>query len=298
MWTGGPGATSAAMDPAARHRRNLDGVSTFTHHGFTIAFEERTGGSDSAQHPLVLLHGLLFPRKHQYSLADALAERGNRVILVDLLGHGESDRPADPRHYRMEHFADEVVGLLDHLQIATAVIGGTSLGANVALEVAVRAPGRVRALFLEMPVLEKAAVTAGAIFVPLTFTYRRFERPAQAVARLSSRIPRSGRQAGVGLYADVMLDFLSQDPASSEAIVHGLLSGEIAPHPTEREKIDLPALIVGHEHDLLHPFSDAEELHRELLNSELVQAGSFFELRFPPNRLSARIGDFLDGVWS
>jgi pimeloyl-ACP methyl ester carboxylesterase len=279
-------------------RRNLDGVPTFTHDGFTIAFEERAGASSSAQHPLVLLHGLLFPRKHQYSLADALAGRANRVILMDLLGHGESDRPADPRHYRMEHFADEVVGLLEHLQIADAVIGGTSLGANVALEVAVRSPDKVRGLFLEMPVLEKAAVTAGALFIPLTLAYRRLERPAQMLGRLAHAVPRTGREKGAGLYADVILDVVAQDPAPSAAIVHGLLSGEIAPHPTQREKIEQPALIIGHQHDLLHPFSDAEELHRELRDSELVQARSFFELRFPPNQLSVRIGDFLDRVWA
>ncbi|MEA2508697.1 MAG: hypothetical protein QOG21_779 [Actinomycetota bacterium] len=272
-------------------------MSTFTYDGFTIAFEERGGSSKPAQHPLVLLHGLLFPRKHQYSLADALVERGNRVILMDLLGHGESDRPTDPRHYRMERFADEVAGLLDHLQLTEAVIGGTSLGANVALEVAARTPSRVKGLFLEMPVLERAAVTAGAVFIPLTFAYRRLERPAQTLARFANRIPRTGQQGGPGLYADVILDVVAQDPAPSEAIVHGLLSGEIAPHPSEREKIDQPALIIAHQHDLLHPFSDAEELHRELLNSELVHARSFFELRFPPNRLSVRIAEFLDGVW-
>jgi pimeloyl-ACP methyl ester carboxylesterase len=273
-------------------------VPTFTYDGFTIAFEERGGESLSAGYPLVLLHGLLFPRKHQYSLADALVARGNRVILMDLLGHGESDRPSEARHYRMEHFADEVVGLLEHLQTPEAVIGGTSLGANVALEVAVRSPEKVRALFLEMPVLEKAAVTAGALFIPLTLAYRRLVRPAQTLGRLAERIPRTGRQTGAGLYADVILDVVAQDPAPSAAIVHGLLSGEIAPHPTEREKIEQPALVIGHEHDLLHPFSDAEELHRELRNSELIQARSFFELRFPPNQLSTRIGDFLERVWT
>ncbi|MDQ4024833.1 MAG: alpha/beta hydrolase, partial [Actinomycetota bacterium] len=56
--------------------------------------------------------------------------------------------------------------------------------------------------------------------------------------------------------------------------------------------------IVAHPRDILHPFSDAAALHRELPNSELVAARSFFELRFPPNRLSDRIADFLDEVWA
>lgn len=54
---------------------------------------------------------------------------------------------------------------------------------------------------------------------------------------------------------------------------------------------------MGLPRDLLHPLSDAEALHRELPDSELVRSRSFFELRFPPNRLSDRIADFLDEIW-
>ena len=53
------------------------------------------------------------------------------MVTLDLLGHGRSDRPADPLVYSMSAFADQVVALLDHLGAAQAVIGGTSLGANV-----------------------------------------------------------------------------------------------------------------------------------------------------------------------
>jgi pimeloyl-ACP methyl ester carboxylesterase len=102
----------------------------------------------------------------------------------------------------------------------------------------------------------------------------------------------------MSLYWDVVLDTLSRDPIPSAAVLHGLLTGRLAPHPSVREKIDVPALIIGHPHDILHPFSDAAALHRELPNSELVSARSFFELRYPPNRLSHRIADFLDEVWA
>ena len=226
--------------------------------------------------PIVLVHGLLLPRTHHYPLADALGERGNRVILIDLLGHGESDKPKHSRHYSMEIFGRQVVALLDYLDIGEAAIGGTSLGANVTLEVAAHAPERCRALFIEMPVLERAAPAGGVIFLPLI-----------------DRIPR-----GSSLYLDVILEVLSRDPIPSAAVLHGLLTGRLAPHPDDRQKIDIPTLIMGHERDVLHPFSDSEALARELQNCELVQANSFFELRFPPNRLSDKICDFLDEVWS
>ena len=83
-----------------------------------------------------------------------------------------------------------------------------------------------------------------------------------------------------------------------------MLTGRLAPHHDDRQKMDQETLIIAHQRlargapDVLHPFSDAEALHRELPNSELVQAKSFFELRFAPNRLSDRIADFLDEVWT
>lgn len=264
----------------------------FHHDGFRIAFEER-GLRASGDRPIVLIHGLLFPRSHHYGLADALVARGNRVILIDLLGHGESDKPRHLRHYSMEIFGQQVTGLLDHLDINEAVIGGTSLGANVTLEVAVHASQRVRGMVLEMPVLERAAPAAALLFVPLTIAYAQLGLPLELGARLLRRVPR-----GVTLYWDVMLDLLSRDPEPSAAILHGLLTQRVAPHATDREKIEQRTLIFGHNLDLLHPFSDAAALQRELRNSELMQSSSFFELRFPPNRLSDRIADFLDEVWS
>src|SRR6476661_3637306 len=84
----------------------------------------------------VLLPGLLFSQRMHVPLARELAERGNRVVTLDLLGHGRSDRPRDMRAYNMELFAEQTVGLLDHLDLEDAVVGGTSLGANVTLSVA------------------------------------------------------------------------------------------------------------------------------------------------------------------
>ena len=264
---------------------------SFTYDGFQIAFEQR--GPRMGARPIVLVHGLLLPRTHHYPLADALGERGNRVILIDLLGHGESDKPKHSRHYSMEIFGRQVVALLDYLDIREAAIGGTSLGANVTLEVAAHAPERCKGLVIEMPVLERAAPAGGVIFLPLTIAYAQAAGLIEAFARLIDRIPR-----GSSLYVDVILDVLSRDPIPSAAVLHGILTGRLAPHPDDRQKIDIPTLVMGHERDILHPFSDSEALARELQNCELVQSNSFFELRFPPNRLSDKICDFLDEVWS
>lgn len=265
---------------------------TFNYDGFKLSYEQRGRKAGAAERPIVLIHGLLLPRKHHYLLADALAERGNRVILLDLLGHGESEKPDHSRYYTMEIFGRQVLGLMDHLDIPDAVIGGTSLGANVALETANHAPERCKGMFVEMPVLERAAPAAACLFVPLTIAYAQGEPLFDWFSRGIRLIPRTGSP-----YPDTLLDVLSREPKPSAAVLHGLLTGRMAPHPSDRAKLDMPSLVMGHDRDLLHPFSDAEALSRELPNAELLHANSFFELRFPPNRLSDAIADFLDQVW-
>ncbi len=266
---------------------------SFGFDGHKIAYEQRGRRRGADARPFILIHGLLFARTHHYPLADALAERGNRVILIDLLGHGESDKPPHSRHYSMEIYGRQVLALMDHLDIPEAVIGGTSLGANVTLEVANDSPGRTKAMFIEMPVLERAAPVAAMFFLPLTVAYAQGAPLIGAAAALVRKIPR-----GAGLFTDIMLELLSRDPVPSAAVLHGLLTGRLAPHPDERQKLDVPTLVMGHPNDLLHPFSDAQALERELPNSELMRSNSFFELRFPPNRLSDRIADFLDDTWA
>jgi len=135
----------------------------FTHEGHRIAYSVHGEGPRVT----VLLPGLLLSQRMQEPLAEALAARGERVVLMDPLGHGGSDRPRDMWRYSMTSFGRQVVALLDELEIERAVIGGTSLGANVALEVAAAAPERVRGMLLEMPVLDNALLGAAIAFTPL-----------------------------------------------------------------------------------------------------------------------------------
>src|SRR5438046_3578849 len=128
----------------------------FTHRGPRIAYREYGSGS----RVLVLTHGLLMDRRMYDRLAPEVASRGHRVLAVDMLGHGASDQPHDMIAYSMPQFGRDVVALLDHLDVPQAVVGGTSLGANVSLEAATLAPDRIRGLVLEMPVLENALPAA------------------------------------------------------------------------------------------------------------------------------------------
>ena len=260
----------------------------FVHDGHRLAYDDYGKGS----RPLVLLPGLLLPRLMHRPLAQALAERGNRVITLDLLGHGASDRPRDMWRYSMPLFGEQTVALLDHLELEEAVVGGTSLGANVTLEAAVRAPDRMRGLVIEMPVLDNALVACGVIFTPLLVGLTFGAPIARVVSAGAKRVPR-----GLSDLTDVGLEWVSQDPGPSAAVLQGLFFGRTAPPRTERSRIEARSLVIGHPRDPLHPFSDSDMLVRELRNGRLLEANSILEMRLAPARLTDEIASFLDECW-
>ena len=237
--------------------------------------------------------GLLLSQKMQRRLARDLAKRGSRVITFDPLGHGESDRPREMWRYSIPAFALQTVALLDHLELDQAVIGGTSLGANITLEVASIAPERVRGMLLEMPALDNAIPACAVAFTPLLFALTFGEPAMRQVARVTRAVP---RQVVPGL-AEIVLDWLSQEPGPSGAVLQGILFGRTAPERTVRQTLTPPALVIGHPRDPVHPFSDADMLARELPNGRLIDANSLFELRMRPERLTARIAEFIGECW-
>jgi pimeloyl-ACP methyl ester carboxylesterase len=259
----------------------------FDYNGYRISYDDYGAG----ERPLVLIHGLLMNRRMFDRLGPAMAERGNRVIAIDLLGHGRSDRPAEMSQYSMTFFARQVEALLDHLDLKNAVIGGTSLGANVTLELAYLERKRVKAMMIEMPVLDNALLAAAVIFTPIMIGLRFGEPLWKALAAGARRIPRSNQLLDIGL------DWIRQDPAPSEAVLEGLFLGSSAPHHQFRVEMEQPALVIGHHADPLHPFSDAGMLAEELPKAHLIEANSILEWRITPNRLDGELARFLDAVW-
>ena len=277
-----------APEPDDVDRRLDGGVGSFAWHGYDIGYEVR-GTGDKA---IVLIHGLLLPSWVNGEIARRLADRGARVVLLDLLGHGRSDKPLHASEHRLEYAGQQVVALLDHLGIDEAVVGGMSLGANVALEVAARHPHRVRGLICEMPVLERGAVSVMLTLFPLLAVLRFGGPPMRAILRLGASVPRTGHEA-----LNAIFDTASEARAMA-AIMHGYSAGPVCPPARERFAIAAPTLILGHGRDWMHPLNDAEALAGELSNATMVHAHSIFELRARPDRLMAEITAFVDAVYS
>lgn len=247
----------------------------------------------SGDRVLVWLHGLLLDANLSRNLARSLAAKGNRVVLLDLLGHGRSDKPRHAGAHRMDLYAEQVLCLLDELGADQVVLGGVSLGTNVSLLATVQAPGRVRGLVLEMPVLEWAAPAAALVFSPLLLEVHYARVPLRLVSRVASRLPPSGLGP-----LDSFISAAASDPDEIAAVLHGVLLGPIAPTIDQRRAITAPALVLGHGIDLIHSFSDAKRLAQQLPEARLIRTRTFAELWVRPARLTAEISEFLDRVWA
>ncbi|MEZ5143753.1 MAG: alpha/beta hydrolase [Acidimicrobiales bacterium] len=261
---------------------------SFVFGGSNLVYEEHGAGDQV----LVYVHGLLMDSGMNRALARSLADRGHRVVLLDVLGHGRSDKPLHASAYRMDAYGREVVALLDHLEVDRAVIGGISLGANISLQVAVAAPDRVQAMVLEMPVLEWAVPAAALLFTPLLLVMHYAAGPAGWLMRQAARLPETTNDS-----LNSLLDMADSSPEVIKAVLHGILTGPVCPTTEERRSIEAPTLVIAHGRDLIHPFSDAENLVDLLPNGRLLPATSMLELRLSPDRLTGEIGDFLDAAW-
>ncbi len=129
--------------------------------------------SDSAP-PVVLIHGFA-TSAHLWGEVAPLLARAHRVVVLDLLGHGRSDR-AGSRPGTLVAHADRVTALLDALQVPRACVVGHEIGAGVALHLALRTPERVSHLALVCPAVDDAWPSA-----PL--------KAVRSLGRLARRLP-------------------------------------------------------------------------------------------------------------
>jgi pimeloyl-ACP methyl ester carboxylesterase len=290
-------ALDPSADPPIAPRRSRSSERTtrtadtrsFRFEGRKLAYEVHGDGDRL----LVYMHGLLLDAEINRGIAEALARKGNKVVLLDLLGHGRSDKPEHASLHRIDLYAHQVFALLDELGAKQAVLGGVSLGANVSLQAAVLAPERVRGLVLEMPALEWAVPAAAVLFVPLVLALHYATPVAAALSRVVRTLPRTPFGP-----LNSMLNAASMPPEQMAAVLHGILVGPTAPAVEERRTITVPTLVLGHRNDLIHPLNDATNLVRELPNGHLVRARSPLELRLWPDRLTGEMADFLADVWA
>src|SRR5438093_2013674 len=130
----GPAGGQRAMNRA----RSVDGCG--------LAWIEAGAGS-----PILLIHGFASTLRRNWQETgwfDARVGAGHRVIGYDLRGHGASDKRYDAADYAPDRLVADALAVLDAAGAGRAASMGYSMGARVALEVAIGAPARVRGLVL------------------------------------------------------------------------------------------------------------------------------------------------------
>lgn len=99
-------------------------------------------------HPVVLLHGFTGSLDNWKTFVSMWKSRFT-LILVDIIGHGKSEAPADYKRYSMENVVADLACLLDALKVEKTHLVGYSMGGRLALSFAVTYPDRLKKIVLE-----------------------------------------------------------------------------------------------------------------------------------------------------
>jgi len=225
-----------------------------------LAYEDK-GAHASTALPLVLIHGHPFDRT-MWAPQVAAFSPDRRVIVPDLRGYGAS--PVVPGITPLSVFAEDIAALLDDLRVPEFVLGGLSMGGQIAMECYRQFPERVRGLVL-------------------ADTFPAAETPAGKKSRgeMADRLLREG----MGGYADEVLFKMVAPYARPEVAAHvrrmmtgtpvegaaAALRGR-AERPDYRElltRVSVPTLVVVGEDDEFTPVKDARAMHEAVPDSVL-----------------------------
>jgi pimeloyl-ACP methyl ester carboxylesterase len=204
---------------------------TFDRDGLILVYDDAGADSD----PVLFLHGLSSSRRTWSDIIPAVADT-HRVVSLDQRGHGASGDA--PGTYRVEHYADDAIAVVEDVVHEPVVIVGHSLGGLVAAHIGATRPDLVRGLFLEDPPLfmgdkEAFASTMFAAFFPLalqTFTDMRARGASLAeYEQLLSMIPAPGTDGTMaeGLGPEKTREqaetWLAMDPNAFQPAIDGSL---------------------------------------------------------------------------
>jgi 2-succinyl-6-hydroxy-2,4-cyclohexadiene-1-carboxylate synthase len=215
--------------------------------GVTYALREWGAGP-----PLVLLHGFTGAGALWAAHAEALAPRF-RVVAPDLLGHGASGAPADPRRHAIEPAVADLAALLDGLGIERTALCGYSMGGRIALAFAVEHPERVIALAIEgaSPGIADQAERAARAETDNAWAERLARDGLAAFVDAWMAQPLFASQAGLAeaARAAARAQRLANDPAGLAACLRGLGTGHQPSYWHRLHALPMPTLLLAGAHD-------------------------------------------------
>ena len=247
--------------------------------------------------PVVLLHGLSATRRNVVQGSRQLVRRGYRLIGYDARGHGISGAPEDPRAYEYSDLGQDLDAMLEHLELESLVLAGSSMGAATAMAFALREPERVRAMVQITPAYGGVPRTDGIdkdrIWIEMADALT--EGPeAFAEAAIPHDMPERWRETAKEATIQRM-----EAHTDLEAVANAMrvVPWSIAFEGMEQvEGLEVPTLVVASRDDAdgLHPFDVAEDYAERMPNAELlVEEEDQSPIAWQGARLSRSIEDFL-----
>lgn len=214
---------------------------------------------------LLLVHGLTASHAVWEPTLAAFADRW-RVIALDLPGHGESDKPDAP--YTVDFFAGMVRSLARELGVRDAAVAGSSLGGQVALELAAWYPTFTRALILAAP-----AVGYSAAMRPVGQALQMLSGPRVLRASLTQFFQQNFRdrtRIGHVTRRRILEERLAAPDfhAFARAVARSL-GGVLTADAQPLERVTQPVLVVWGREDRLVPLKRSERLLRRLPHARL-----------------------------
>lgn len=202
--------------------------------------------------------------------ADVFPLDSFRCLTVECRGHGGSEA-GEPDGFAIATFADDVAAMLEGLRAGPLPVGGISMGAAIALRLAVVRPDLVSALVLARPAWVTApgpdSMRPNAEVGALLANYGaeeacRFFEQSRTAARLSAEWPDNLAS---------LRGFFARSPLSVTAALLTRISAD-GPGVTEQQvaRVSVPTLVIGHERDIVHPIGMARELAALIPGSRLT----------------------------
>jgi pimeloyl-ACP methyl ester carboxylesterase len=230
----------------------------------------RLSGVDVGEGPAVLFqHGL---GGDERQVAEAFPDgAGFRRLTLECRGHGTSE-PGPLDRFSMATFADDALAFLDRRGVARFAAGGISMGAAIALRLAAKAPGRVRALVLARPAWLAAPAPENLRFYAEVGAL--FDRVPRAAGYEAFRASDSGRLLAAGApdnLASLAGFFATDRPPWTGALLKAIAGDGAGVTEAEIRAIHVPTLVIGHGRDLAHPLALAEALASMIPSARLVE---------------------------
>ena len=220
--------------------------------------------------PLVFQHGL---GGSEAQVAEAMPDLPSvRRLTLECRAQGGSE-PGSRRPFSIGAFADDVMAFCDARGVDRFVAGGISMGAAIALRLAVSHPARVGALILARPAwLFDAAPENMRPYAEVAGALRAASSRAEAKARFASSpiAAMLGRDAPDNLAS--LLGFFDRPDAAVTADLLGDIAAD-GPGVTRAEAaaLRLPTLVIGHAVDHAHPLAKAEALAATIPGATLIR---------------------------